>query len=137
MILDTESWHYLAIKSISRLLRGITSNHVRDFYCLNCFHSYTTEKKLEKHERICKDHDFFHVKIPNENNKILKYNPGEKSLKVPLIIYADLECISQKVWKNRIQKRKLSINLQVTRKLHAAHLITRKLNGLTIEEKTV
>ena len=27
----------------------------------------------------------------NEDNKILKYNPGEKSLKVPFIIYADLE----------------------------------------------
>ena len=95
MITDNESWHYLVIKSISRLLRGITSNHVRDFYCLNCFRSYTTEKKLKKHERICKDHDFFHVKIPNENNKILKYNPEEKTLKVPFIIYADLECICQ------------------------------------------
>ena len=95
MITDKESWHNLLIKSISRLLRGITSNHVRDFYCLNCFRSYTTEKKLEKHEKICKDHDFFHVKIPNENNKILKYNPGEKTLKVPFIIYADLECICQ------------------------------------------
>ena len=29
--------------------------------------------------------------MPNEDNKILKYNPGEKSLKVPFIIYADLE----------------------------------------------
>ena len=35
--------------------------------------------------------------MPNENNKILKYNPGEKSLKVPFIIYADLECIFQKI----------------------------------------
>ena len=42
---DAENWHYLAVKSISKLLRGITSNHVGGFYCLNCFHSYTTEKK--------------------------------------------------------------------------------------------
>ena len=27
--------------------------------------------------------------MPDEDNKILKYNPGEKSLKVPFIIYAD------------------------------------------------
>ena len=45
MITDGEKWHYLAVKSISRLLRGITSNHNGDFYCLNCFHSYTTTKK--------------------------------------------------------------------------------------------
>ena len=35
--------------------------------------------------------------MPKENNKILKYNPREKSLKVPFIIYADLECILRKM----------------------------------------
>ena len=33
----------------------------------------------------------------DENNKILKYNPGEKSLKGPFIIHADLECSFQKI----------------------------------------
>ena len=80
-----------------RLLRGITSNHDGDVYCLNCLHSHTTEKKLKKHERTCKEHDFCSVKMPDENKKILKYIPGEKSLKVPFIIYADLECLLQKV----------------------------------------
>ena len=37
---DDENWHYLTVKSISRLLKGITSNHKGDCYCLNCFHSY-------------------------------------------------------------------------------------------------
>ena len=40
-------WHYLSIKSVSALLRGITSSHNRDFYCLNCFHPYRTQKKLK------------------------------------------------------------------------------------------
>ena len=44
MITDNEKWHYLVVKSVSGLLRGITSNHDGDFYCLNYFHSYTTEK---------------------------------------------------------------------------------------------
>ena len=35
--------------------------------------------------------------MPNENSKILKYNPGEKPLKVPFIIYADLECLLEKI----------------------------------------
>ena len=35
--------------------------------------------------------------MPDEDNKILKYIPGEKSLKVPFIIYADLECLLQKI----------------------------------------
>ena len=59
MITDgTGNWHYLAIKSISRLLRGVTSKHNGDLYCLNCFQSYTTEKKLRKHKKVCENHDF-------------------------------------------------------------------------------
>ena len=45
---ETGNWHYLAVKSISGLLRGITSNHNGDFICLNCFHSYATKRKLKK-----------------------------------------------------------------------------------------
>ena len=33
MITDGEKWHYLAVKKLSALLRGITSNHKEDFYC--------------------------------------------------------------------------------------------------------
>ena len=32
--------------------------------------------------------------MPNEDNKILKYNYGEKPFKAPFIIYADLECFT-------------------------------------------
>ena len=99
MITDGDkNWHYLTVKSISKLLRGITSNHNGDFYCLNCFHSYTTRNKLKKkNENVCRNHDFCHVTIPDEDSKILKYNPGEKSLKVPFIIYADLEDLLEKI----------------------------------------
>ena len=34
--------------------------------------------------------------MPEEDNKILKYNQGEKSLKVPFIIYADFESLLEK-----------------------------------------
>ena len=52
MISNGENWHYLAVKSLSRLLRGITSNHDGDYYCLNCFHSYRTENKLNVHKKM-------------------------------------------------------------------------------------
>ena len=35
--------------------------------------------------------------MPNEDNKIIKYNHGEKSMKAPFIIYADLECLFEKI----------------------------------------
>ena len=85
------------MKNLSTWLKGITSNHKGDFHCLNCFLSYRTEKKLRKHERVCNDHDYCYVEMPDEGSKILKYNYGEKSLKVPVIIYADLECLLEKL----------------------------------------
>ena len=35
--------------------------------------------------------------MPKEDNKILKYNLGEKSMRVPFIIYADLEFLLNKI----------------------------------------
>ena len=92
------NWHYLAVKNISGLLREITSNHNGDFYCLNCFHSYTTENKLRKHKRLCENRDFCYLKMPDDDNKILKYVPIKKSLRFPFIIYADLECLLKKIY---------------------------------------
>ena len=43
---NNEKWDYLAVKSLFRLLRGLTSNHNGDFYCLNCLHSYRAKEKL-------------------------------------------------------------------------------------------
>ena len=97
MISNGENWHYLVVKKLSGLLREITSNHKEDFYCLNCFHSYRTKNKLEAHKKICENHDYCHVEMPNEDNKIIKYNQGEKSIKLPFIIYADLECLLEKI----------------------------------------
>ena len=34
--------------------------------------------------------------MPTKNNNIIKYNHGEKSVKTPFIIYADLECLLEK-----------------------------------------
>ena len=57
--------------------------------------------------------------MPKENEKI-KYLPGEKSLKAPFIVYADLECLLEKVQycqnnpENSYTEKMLSINLQNT-----------------------
>ena len=97
MITDGKKWHYLAVKSLSALFKGITSKHKGDFYCLNCFQSYTTENKLKKHKKVCENHDYCYVEMPKEDNKTVKYNHGEKSMKTPFIIYADLESLLEKM----------------------------------------
>ena len=65
------------------------------------------------------------------------------SLKAPRMIYADIECLlekmhfCQKILNNLKQRKKLSIRLQVTHRLHVTHLIHQKRNLIITEKKTV
>ena len=97
MITDGEKWHYLTVKGLPGLLRGITSNHAGDFYCLNCFCAYSTKNKFEAHKKIWENHDYCHVEMPTKDNNTIKYNQGEKFMKLPFTIYADLECLLEKM----------------------------------------
>ena len=113
MISNGENWHYLAVKSLNGLLKRITSNHKEDFYCLNCFCAYSTRNRLEKHKKICENYNYCNVEMPNENNKIIKYNQGEKSIKLPFIIYANLECLLEKMstcYNNPVESSTTKIN---------------------------
>ena len=97
MITNGEKWHYLTVKNLPRLLRGITSTHHGDFYYSNCFRSYRTINKFELHKKICENHHYCRVEMPPKNNNIIKYNQGEKSIKLPFVIYADLACLLEKM----------------------------------------
>ena len=96
MIGDGEEWHYLTVRSLSVLLKGITSKHKDDSYCLNCFHSFASKKSLEKHMKVCKDKDYCYIEMPKEGES-LGYHSGVKSMKAPCIIFADIESLLRKM----------------------------------------
>ena len=128
-------WHYLAVKSLSALFRGITGFTI---YCLNWFPTYTTENKLKKHKKACENHDYCFVEMPEKDNKILKYNQGEKSMKVPFIIYADLESLLEKIntcHNNPEKSSTTKINKYTPSCLHTVHLIKQKISLIIIETK--
>ena len=58
MIPNAEGWHYVEVKKLSAFLREITPKHHGGFYCLNCLHSFATEKKLESQKEVCENKDF-------------------------------------------------------------------------------
>ena len=91
-----KQWHYLAVKKLSVSLTGITSKRHGNFYCLNCLHSFTTEKKLESHKKSCENKNSCNVIMSSEDTEILEFDKNQKSYKAPFIIYADLECIVEK-----------------------------------------
>ena len=139
MITNGKKWHYLAVTNLSALLQGMSSNHKGDFYCLNCFNSYTSKNKLKEHEEICNNCNSYHVEMSKQAEKILKYIHGEESLKVSFAIYLDLECLLKKnnlvkiILKNLIQRKKLYMRFLVGQCLHVVHLMKKKINLIITE----
>ena len=43
------------------------------------------------------NHDYCYIEMAKKDNKVLKYNHGEKSIKMPFTIYVHLECLLEKM----------------------------------------
>ena len=48
-------------KKLPAILRGITSKHSVDYYCLNNLHSFRTKNKLKSHIKVCKNKEFGNI----------------------------------------------------------------------------
>ena len=78
--------------------------------------------------------------MPKGDDKILKYNHGEKYMKVPFIIYADLESLLEKTSTCHNNPKKLSttkINKHTASGYSWFHLMQEKLSLSVIEVKIV
>ena len=81
--------------------------------------------------------------MPEEDNKILKYNHGEKSMRVPFIIYADLESLLEKMntcHNNPEKSPTTKINKHAPygySLLHTVYLTQQKISLIIIEVKIV
>ena len=81
------------MKTLSRLLQGIASNHDGEYYCMNCPYSFRKESKLKSYGNVCRDHDCCHIIMSEGDNNILAYNQDTKSLKTPFIVYVNTESL--------------------------------------------
>ena len=81
--------------------------------------------------------------MPEWANKIIKQNPGEKSLKASWAIYLDLECLlkklqySQNIPEKSYTEKKLDVSLLAGQCLQDVHLIKMKINLIIAKEKIV
>ena len=55
------------------------------------------KNKLDSHKKVSENKDFSNVIKPSEDTKILEFTQYQKSDKASFIIYADLECIIEKI----------------------------------------
>ena len=80
--------------------------------------------------------------MPTTDNNTIKYNQGEKSMKLPFTIYADLECLLEKMSTsqnnpNESSTTKINTHHQVILYSHIVLLMIQKISSIIIEEKIV
>ena len=86
MIIDN---HYVAIKSLSRLLSSKNSKHKgKEYFCMICLQGFQQEISRDEHMRYCLDNETVKVEMPYKK-PILEFCNGQYQFKVPFIMYAD------------------------------------------------
>ena len=85
--------HYVAIKSLSRLLSSQnTKLKGKEYFCMNCLQGFNEESSRDEHLDYCINNESVKVEMPHRN-PIVKYSDGQFQFKVPFITYAGFESI--------------------------------------------
>ena len=58
---------------------------------------FCNRTKLQSHKRVCENKEFCNIIMPSEDTKMLELSQYQKPDKAPFIIYADLDCILEKI----------------------------------------
>jgi len=73
-----------------------TKHEEKRHYCLRCLNSFTTEEVLKKHNEYCPKNGAVKITLPKKG-KILEFNNFNRSTKVPVVVYADFECMTKRI----------------------------------------
>ena len=88
--------HYCWIKNFNRLMNNGQHDNQK-FYCCYCLHGFWKKRLLNNHMPYCQTHGAQRTEMPSEENKWLNYSDVSKQLKVPFVVYADFECITEAI----------------------------------------
>ena len=93
IISENNRKHYVAIKSLSRLLSSEnTKLKGKEYFCMNCLQGFKEESSRNEHIDYCVDNKPVKVEMPYKN-PIVQYSDGQFQFKVPFIMYADFKSI--------------------------------------------
>ena len=97
LITDHNKKHYVAIKSLTRLLSRQNSKH-KEFqhFCINCLQRFAEKKSRDEHHVYCKSNKAVRIEMPNKK-PIMQYSDGQYQFKVPFMMYADFESILEPI----------------------------------------
>ena len=97
LITENNRTHYVAIKSLSRLLSSQnTKRKAKEHFCMSCLQGCKEESSRDEHVGYCKNNESVRIEMPHKN-PIIKYSDGQFQFKVLFIIYADFESILEPI----------------------------------------
>ena len=103
---DKEKQHYVYIKDSSRLMFNFTKHKEKKHFCMNCLQCFYSKEALAKHRTTCiAINGVGAVEMPKpyidkngvERIPSVYFKNHHKQLPVPFAIYADFECVTEKV----------------------------------------
>ena len=97
LISDEDKKHYVAIKSLGRLLSKMNSKHnPSQHFCTNCLQGFAEQSSRGEHYIYCRSNESVQIEMPTKH-PIVEYSNGQYQLKVPFIMYADFESILEPI----------------------------------------
>ncbi|XP_020297152.1 uncharacterized protein LOC109861765 [Pseudomyrmex gracilis] len=89
--------HFAWRKNLSRLVSSqLSKMKTAKYICDRCLHYFRTSDKLAVHTVDCKRLNNSAVVLPAEGNNCLKFENYNNKERVPIVVYADLECVLEK-----------------------------------------
>ena len=97
LITDQNRKHYVAIKSLKRLLSRQNSKHKESqHFCIKCLQGFAEQKSRDECYVYCRSNEAVRIEMPNKK-PIVEYSDGQYQFKVPFMIYADFESILEPI----------------------------------------
>ena len=97
LITEHNKKHYVAIKSLERLLSMQNSKHKESqHFCINCLQGFAEQKSRDEHYAYCRSNEAVTIEMP-DRKPIVEYSDGQYQFKVPFTMYADFESILEPI----------------------------------------
>ncbi|XP_072403137.1 uncharacterized protein [Diabrotica undecimpunctata] len=87
-------YHYVWIKNLSRLLsKQLSKEEHKKYFCDRCLHYSRSQETLDKHTIDCLKQNETVINMPDKSKCIVKFKNFKNKVKVPFMVYADLETV--------------------------------------------
>ena len=94
-----DNTHYSWVKRLTALLYDQNRHNESKHFCERCLHGYSRKELLERHKPECKGllKSPTRTEMLKEGENKMSFTNFHKQMKVPYVIYADFECILEKI----------------------------------------